>query len=359
LSTRPLDAPSLLENGFQPESVAEAYQMIIALLEQDLPDRAAEALERAHELLRENPTIDDLLMARLRLAAWRTALARGDGAAVNGVNQLLEISGVIPAAELELVVELARSDRRLHPNIRSAFVTVLEAIVPGPEVPASVRGVDLGEGMDPFDLIETEDDDLPWIDFEAERDESLQASATGDTLSAAAALVRPTDADAGGTQPMEGPHAGAELVEAVEAPDGVLSGGASVESLRKAFVAQGDAAAINDPRRAFEMACTLMLIEDYDSAAALFAKVYGEHRDAALEGFVRCKLGTGNPRAALTALADARSHFEGGQLPDALRYWEGRSAEAAGDLALARTAYRGLPDAGFPDARHRLRALAG
>ena len=100
-------------------------------------------------------------------------------------------------------------------------------------------------------------------------------------------------------------------------------------------------------------------MEDFEAAAVLFDQSLGDNavRVAAAEGLVRCRLNLAQPSEAIAFLdrLEAVCFAEG--LPDALRYWYGRAAEALGDVRRARAAYRSVSGGDFPDVLGRLRDL--
>jgi hypothetical protein len=355
-----VDVEGLVAAGFQPDSPEEAYGFVVTLLARELHDRAAEAVEYALALVRDRGDVDDVTVGRIHLVALRTALARGDGErAVGAANELPRFSGILPAEDLAAVLDAVRADRALHPEVRLALARVLEAVAPSPaggvRPGGAPRAVDRSESVRFDEERDAAPVELPFINFGDSPDAADEHD--GD-LPFPGELVDPP-AIVHGEEPGD-PDEWIEVPGASDLPFLVVPRGLPLPDVIQRFIEGEVASAVEDPRRAVEMAWSLVLMESYDAASELFAKALPEEtvRPSAVEGCVRCMLALGRASEAFAFVGRVRETFYGGGvMPGALVYWEGRAAEAAADHAAARAAYRQLSPVEFPDAVHRLHGM--
>jgi hypothetical protein len=349
------DYRTLLLMGWTPDSVHEAVEIAGDLLRSSEVDAALAAVESARGIV-SSTGAEDVDVAALDAVGFEVALRRVDGErAIGAANALRHRPGALSAADLDRLRAELESCEGFRSELKEALRRVLAAVSPASEASIAPGGGKehgaFGEDRGAGGL--EDDDDLPYFAeesdaFVADGDEARRASAGESGVDA----VRPD----------------AEWVTIAEEPqeEAPWSFGAfpvardeSLSSIRARFIDAAVSAAPEHARDACETGWSFFLMEDFEAAALLFGQALGDStvRVAAAEGLVRCHLNLSQASEAVAFLERLQGLCFADRLPEPLRYWYGRAAEAAGDARKARGAYRSVSPGTFPDVAARLAAF--
>jgi hypothetical protein len=351
------DYATLLGMGWTPDTLGEAVTIARDLLQDREYDAALTAVEGARSTLLTAGTREED-RAALEAVAFEVALSRADASrAIGAVTALRELPGGLPQNEVaRLLAELARSTV-FRAELKEALERVLDAV----QASSSDR------------LGASEDERSHGFGFEAGDDELPYLEADPSALDAVASLHEPAaDQLAGANAEVPASASGVdeglewllltedESAEPAWTPGAFVVGeGEDLGGVRARFLGAASKSGPDHGPEACEMAWSFFLMEDFEAAALLFDQALGDPavRVSAAEGLVRCRLNLSQAGEAVTLLERLQSLCYADGLPEPLRYWYGRAAEARGDVRKARAAYLSLPGDAFPDVRGRLGAL--
>jgi hypothetical protein len=351
------DYRTLLLMGWTPDSLPEAVEIAADLLRSGEVDAALAAVESARGIVASTGA-EDVDVAALEAVGFEVALRRADAArAIGAANALRHRPGALSAADLDRLRAELGSCEVLRPELQEALRGVLDAVSPAAE-----GSIAQGVGGEPAAFEEDrgaggwedDDDDLPY--FVAELD----------------AFVADGDGDGGGASSGasddDAVRPDAEWATIADEPQGEepwsfgtfpVAVDESLSSIRSRFMDAAVSAAPAHARDACETGWSFFLMEDFAAAAVLFGQALGDStvRVAAAEGLVRCHLNLSQASEAVAFLERLQGLCFADRLPEPLRYWYGRAAEAAGDARKARGAYRSVSPGAFPDVAARLAAF--
>jgi hypothetical protein len=336
------DYATLLGMGWTPDTVGEAVQIAADLLREGDSGGALAAVEAARAIQTPGePSEAD--RAALEAVAFEVALQRGDAPrAIGAANALRQLPSGLPPAELARLRSALDSSTAFRAELREALAGVLDSVVAGGPAPSPFpRSEANGE-------LFLEEDELPYLAAEPGLLERLGTH----ERSEAAPLADPAVPE--WLDPGESSQSGSWTPGAF-----AVAEGDSLADIRSRFLEAAGSSGTEHAQDACETAWSFFLMEDFEAAAVLFDQSLGDPRVrvSAAEGLVRCKLNLSQAGEAVVLLERLRDLCFAGSLPDALRYWYGRAAEASGDTRKARAAYRSLPAGAFPDVQARLGAL--
>ena len=346
------DYRTLLLMGWTPDSVPEAVEIAADLLRSGEADAALAAVESARGIAASTGA-EDVEVAALDSLGFEVALRRGDAErAIRAANALRHRPGALPAADLDrLRAELASCDG-FRAELIEALRGVLDAVSPalaGSMAPGAREEDGAFGGARGAGESDDGDDEIPYFVDEVE----TAAEAGGVS---------------GGQSDVDAAHPDTEWVTIADElqdeepwsfgafPVGVDE---SLSSIRSRFMEAAVSAGPEQARDACETGWSFFLMEDFEAAAVLFGQAIGDPtvRVAAAEGLVRCHLNLSQASEAVAFLERLQGLCFADRLPEPLRYWYGRAAEAAGDARKARGAYRSVSPGAFPDVAARLAAL--
>lgn len=346
------DYRTLLQMGWTPDSVPEAVEIAADLLRSGEADAALAAVESARGIA-ASAGAEDVEVAALDSLGFEVALRRGDAErAIGAANALRHRPGALPAPDLDrLRAELA-SCEGFRPELKEALRGVLDAVSPAPagSIAPGTREEDVAFGGARAAGGSDDDDNIPY--FADELDGIVEDGGVS-----------------GGASDDGAAHPDAEWVTIADEPQeegepwsfGAFAVGVdeSVSSIRSRFMEAAVSAGPEQARDACETGWSFFLMEDFEAAAVLFGQALGDPtvRIAAAEGLVRCHLNLSQASEAVAFLERLQGLCFADRLPEPLRYWYGRAAEAAGDARKARGAYRSVSPGAFPDVAARLAAL--
>jgi tetratricopeptide (TPR) repeat protein len=346
------DYRTLLLMGWTPDSVPEAVEIAADLLRSGEVDAALAAVESARGIA-ASAGAEDAEVAALDSLGFQVALQRGDAErAIKAANALRHRPGALPAPDLDWLRAKLASCEGFRPELKEALRGVLDVVSPAPERSIAIgfreEHVAFGgrRGAGGLD----DDDEIPYF-----ADELDGVVAEGGGVS-------------GGASDDDAAHPDAEWVTIADEPQaeepwsfGAFPVGVdeSLSSIRSRFMEAAVSAGPEQARDACETGWSFFLMEDFEAAAVLFGQALGDAtvRVAAAEGLVRCHLNLSQASEAVGFLERLQGLCFADRLPEPLRYWYGRAAEAAGDARKARGAYRSVSPGAFPDVATRLAAL--
>lgn len=342
------DYRTLLEMGWTPDSVSEAVEIAGDLLRGGDADSALAAVERAREIT-GTVGADASELVALDAMAFEVALRRADAPrAIAAANALRLAPDGLRGAELARLRGLLGECGGFRPELREALGRVLDAAESAQRESVLLDDVEIGPGTGAVEPGEDDGaDELPYLDADPA---FLSPSSTG--------VVSGGDADLGDDAWLDLAQPVAEVADWSFGAFPVGEDESLVE-LRERFMEAATHAATDHARQACETGWSFFLMEDFAAAAVLFDQSLGDPdvRVAAAEGLVRCHLNLSQPGQAVDFLDRLRTVCFTGGLPEPLRYWYGRAAEAGGEVRKARAAYRSVSTAAFPDVPGRLAAL--